>query len=306
MAELRLPEPKTPIMSALVDSEARVYASSSGRVDILRCRGRRRGQGPSWQATRSHFVFPLAGAFVWHVGRSELLCDTNQLLFAPAGSESAFSHPHGPELSMVLTPSQDLVGSLTNGTAERSGADIRSAVPAIQIAARGLRQAIYRGDDPISLDERLIDLTGMMFNQQSGGEHGEGNARRTLERSKAYLQTRFTQPLSLGDIATAVGVTPVYLTSLFRRVEGMALHQYLLSLRLTAALDRLPGTIDITTLALDLGFSSHSHFTSAFRKRFGTTPATFRQEGAVPPSVAHVPAKVLSTQPLCPARGGVE
>jgi AraC-like DNA-binding protein len=33
---------------------------------------------------------------------------------------------------------------------------------------------------------------------------------------------------------------------------------------------------DLAQLALDLGFSSHSHFTTAFRHRFGETPAHFR------------------------------
>jgi len=38
----------------------------------------------------------------------------------------------------------------------------------------------------------------------------------------------------------------------------------------------LPSADDLTSLALDLGFSSHSHFTLAFRRAFGCTPSQFR------------------------------
>jgi AraC-like DNA-binding protein len=55
------------------------------------------------------------------------------------------------------------------------------------------------------------------------------------------------------------------------------LHQYLTQLRLAHALDALPSTSDLTQLALDVGFSSHSHFTSRFRRAFGTTPSRFRE-----------------------------
>jgi len=41
-------------------------------------------------------------------------------------------------------------------------------------------------------------------------------------------------------------------------------------------LAELPYTDDLTMLALDTGFSSHSHFTAAFRRAFGCTPSQFR------------------------------
>jgi AraC family transcriptional regulator len=67
------------------------------------------------------------------------------------------------------------------------------------------------------------------------------------------------------------------LTDAFRRVEGTPLHRYLTRLRLARALDELPHAEDLTQLALDIGFSSHSHFTAAFRRAFGCTPSEFRQ-----------------------------
>ena len=48
-------------------------------------------------------------------------------------------------------------------------------------------------------------------------------------------------------------------------------------MRLARALDLLGDCDDLTTLGLDLGFSSHSHFTSAFTQAYGRSPSEFRQ-----------------------------
>ena len=64
---------------------------------------------------------------------------------------------------------------------------------------------------------------------------------------------------------------------LFRRHAGLPLHRYRRRLRLREALRRLAdGERDLTGLALDLGFSEHSHFTNAFRAEFSVPPSGFR------------------------------
>ena len=62
----------------------------------------------------------------------------------------------------------------------------------------------------------------------------------------------------------------------FQQVEGVPLHRYHLRLRLARALDLLPRCEDMSALAMDLGFSSHSHFAAAFKQMYGRTPSEFR------------------------------
>jgi AraC family transcriptional regulator len=59
-------------------------------------------------------------------------------------------------------------------------------------------------------------------------------------------------------------------------VEGLPLYRYQLRLRLSRALDLLAQCRDLTALGLDLGFSSHSHFSAAFRQAYGRSPSEFR------------------------------
>jgi AraC-like DNA-binding protein len=96
-----------------------------------------------------------------------------------------------------------------------------------------------------------------------------------IEAVKEQLSTA-DAPLSLGDLARRFQVSPAYLTDAFRRSEGMPVARYQRRLRLARALTELPHTDDITGLAFRLGFSSHAHFSAAFKSTFGQTPSEYR------------------------------
>lgn len=86
---------------------------------------------------------------------------------------------------------------------------------------------------------------------------------------------------SLELLALHVGCSPFHLARVFHRTTGRTIHDYLVQLRLRLCYFRVrePGS-DLLTLALEHGFSSHSHFTAAFRKTFGMTPTGLRQSAA--------------------------
>jgi AraC-like DNA-binding protein len=69
---------------------------------------------------------------------------------------------------------------------------------------------------------------------------------------------------------------------LFRDETGVTIHRYLNRLRLREALGPIAdGSVDLGDLAFTLGFSSHSHFTAAFRKEFGLSPRRVKQLGTL-------------------------
>ena len=98
-----------------------------------------------------------------------------------------------------------------------------------------------------------------------------------VDRAKLVLLSDLGRRWTLAAIAADVGVSPVYLTQVFQQVEAVPLYRYQLRLRLARALDLLGQYDDLTTLSMDLGFSSHSHFSSAFRQAYGRTPAEFQR-----------------------------
>ena len=108
------------------------------------------------------------------------------------------------------------------------------------------------------------------------------------DAARRLLALRFSEGLSLAAIAAAVATSPFHLARVFRRHVGCSLHAFRTQLRLRAAANHiLDGAVDLTAVALDLGFSSHSHFTSVFRTAFGFAPSRLRR---LPPAAL---AKIL-------------
>ena len=97
------------------------------------------------------------------------------------------------------------------------------------------------------------------------------------ENAKAELSRSLAAPATLADVAERLEVSPFHLCRAFRRATGSTVHRYRNGLRLAASLELLRETRHgVTDVALALGFSSHSHFTAAFRREYGVTPRSFR------------------------------
>jgi len=105
--------------------------------------------------------------------------------------------------------------------------------------------------------------------------------RRLADRVKLLLASDLSRRWTLADIGKAIGSSPVYLTQVFSQVEGIPLYQYQLQLRLARAVNMMDEYEDLSALAAELGFSSHSHFASAFRRAFGRSPTEFRRSSQV-------------------------
>ena len=127
-----------------------------------------------------------------------------------------------------------------------------------------------------------------LYGQFVGAWQAEGEAflpdgSRRAERVEATQIAMAREPgraWKLGELADEAGCSPFYLARTFHSVVGMPLHRYELRARLAAALDAVLDTSqDLTTIALELAFSSHSHFTHVFRRAFGITPSALRKHG---------------------------
>lgn len=159
-------------------------------------------------------------------------------------------------------------------------------------AERHMVRLLRRGTapDPLLIEETAIGLLVSLL-RTALGEPRRGPARSPdsshsraadiAEDVRAFLNRRYDQRLSLNQIADAVGVSVSAACHAFSESTGGTIHRYRNRLRLRQALDRLAeGFDDLTELALDLGFSSHSHFSELFRRTFGLTPSRFRADAS--------------------------
>lgn len=93
----------------------------------------------------------------------------------------------------------------------------------------------------------------------------------------AYLQKHFREKITLGMVAQAVSFNPEYFSRLFARETGMNFSAFLNSLRMDQAVDLLEHSDKkVYEIAEEVGYSSLSYFSTAFKKSFGQTPAEYQ------------------------------
>jgi AraC-like DNA-binding protein len=230
-------------------------------------------------------VFPYRGVYVRHLGSDDAVAESNQVLHFNAGEGYRVSHPiDGGDSSFVLLPDESILRELAPRDRVHEGATLRfrqqrsTLDTRAQALAALLRHSLVTGVietlEAESLALTLIRRTlGSRTTHQPGGNRG---LRKLVDRSKLVLSTDLSRRWTLAEIAVEVGVSPVYLTQVFQQVEGVPLYRYQLRLRLARALDQIGKVEDLSALALELGFSHHSHFSSAFRQAYGRSPSEFK------------------------------
>ena len=161
----------------------------------------------------------------------------------------------------------------------------RADAPTYLAQRRLFLDASDRADvDQLDVEERVVGLLDRVLGLAYADQRPWLTARQPTpaselaDRVKRWVAPRVSHRLTLTAIAKAVHCSVFHLCRSFRRATGMTLHAYRDEVRLRLALERIGnGERDLTRLALDLGYSSHSHFTAAFRRSFGVPPSGARK-----------------------------
>jgi AraC family transcriptional regulator len=102
--------------------------------------------------------------------------------------------------------------------------------------------------------------------------------RRILLRVLDRMEAEFGSELSLTQLAAESGYSQTHFSRMFRSATGQPPHRYLQELRLKKAESMLASHArPLTDIALACGFSSHAHFSTAFRSRYGLSPSAYRR-----------------------------
>lgn len=256
----------------------------------MRCSGTCRHRSPEECASETHLAFPYRGVFLRHVGRGEAVGEANQLIFFNAGEEYSISHPADggdrclsfqldESVLRELAPSDQIVaGGMLRFHRQQRGIDPRAQA----LAALLRHRLVHRTAEPLEGETMAFALVTRALGERTSHAHAARfGQQKIVDRAKRVLTADVARRWTLAEVGGEVGVSPVYLTQLFRQVEGVPLYRYQLRLRLARALDLLDRADDLTRLGLDLGFSSHSHFTAAFRQAYGVSPRAFQRSAGL-------------------------
>ena len=273
-----------------------VFETDLVRIGAFRCHP----DHPSFQDTGPAqnycFVFPRTAVEIQHEHESAFVANPNVVTFYNAG-QVYWRNPISPEGDRcdwfgvdagLLRDALRGFDSAVDDRAEHVFQFSRGWSDAqCYLLQRRLFSWVTSGNvvDPLAVQETVIELLDRVLRNTCGSRRPSDRGdiarrhRHTVHEIETLLSRKVEEQLTLGGIAGEVGLSAYHVCRLFRRVTGIKLHQYRLRLRVRQALTGIvESRRSLTEIALDAGFSSHSHFTDTFHNEFDATPSSIRRD----------------------------
>lgn len=198
------------------------------------------------------------------------------LVFHPAGERHA-NHWYDRGRCFVIELAAGFHDRLRGYSKELSGGSGIPSGPAVQAAIQAFRE--FRHFDavsPLALEGLVLEMTAAVC--RSATNHDRAAPPEWLRRVQDLLRDRLCENLSLAELSAAVGVHRGHIARMFRRHCHCTPGEYVRRLRVEQAGRELAqDDKPLAEIALALGFSDQSHFSTTFKRHTGLTPAQFRK-----------------------------
>lgn len=278
-----------------------VYSGPSLNIGEFRCHS----SSPLWRTENytgnmPAIVFPRVAVGIRQANQPTIVATPNHVMLYNAWHpyQRQLIDARGDECEFYRLPSETLIeiarhtGTPVNESHEspfRQSFALCSS--RVFLAQRAIYRAIIANEsvDDLQIEELFFDLLNELFSGSRNllptksqlGTNRDSRQTEMVEEAKALIGRNYRQPLKLDDIASYVDSSPFHLCRVFRNRTGLSIHNFLMQCRLRRSLEFvLESNRSLIDVALDLGFSSHSHFTNSFHKNFGTAPDALRKTEA--------------------------
>ena len=220
---------------------------------------------------------PRSGMYVRRMTDGDFFVDPSVMVLRNRGEEQVTVHPtNSGDRNTDIQFSQDLVEPLLN-----KGGRFRSRFhpndPAVALRHHQLLVACRSAaGNALEIEERALRLLAMSAVFESPTE-ALPRHRRIVDETRQLLATRFRDDMDLRTLARAIGMSPFHLSRVFHRAVGRTMHSYRTHLRVQWVIETLSqGAPDLSLVAIEAGFSDHSHMTRVFRSFLDATPSQVR------------------------------
>ena len=136
-----------------------------------------------------------------------------------------------------------------------------------------IRDSFTNGDGDLVIVCKICELLARVIKERNLREVSEDYAQKVI----ACINANFRLPVSVEMLAKTVGITPNYLSKVFKDSCGMTVMDYLSLTRINFAKKRLTGSSEnILDIALNCGYNNTANFNKAFKKYTAMTPRQYR------------------------------
>ena len=161
--------------------------------------------------------------------------------------------------------------------------DTRPISPAMSVVLSQIMEAkIHESIQILYFKGKVYELLSLFFNKSEDADVeqcpflvDEQNIRK-IRKAKEIILNQMTEPPTLQELSTTIGLNIKKLKEGFKQIYGETVYGYLLDHKMNEARSMLNSKqYNINEISLKLGYSTSSHFISAFKKKFGTTPKKY-------------------------------
>lgn len=234
-------------------------------------------QTPKHTHKQALFCFVMKGNYTENYGGKTRECRSSTLLFHPPGELHAehFHDAGGRSFIIEMAPGW-LNQAQQHLPIADNAADFRGGV--FELLARRLYREFDQldGAAPLIIEGLMMEMLGETARRDAAKQCH--NSPRWLQQARELLHARFTENLTLADIAQNVGVHPVHLAQTFHKTYQCTVGDYVRKLRIEYASHELATSAKpIVDIALEAGFCDQSHFTRTFKRVIGAAPSQYRE-----------------------------
>jgi AraC family transcriptional regulator len=230
---------------------------------------------PRHSHQRAYFCLIRSGTYIENYSRRVRTCRPMMLVFHPPGEPHSEVFDDQPVLSFNVELGAEWLCRLRElGCAFDQPTEFRAG----SVAALGVRlfQEFASGDadSDVSIESITLEILAAYSKQAIAADSLKPD---WLRRASENLDACLDQSLSLRNVASSVGVHPVYFAVVFRRFNGCSVGEYMRRRRIEYARNLLTNPeIPLAQIALQAGFADQSHFTRMYKRLTGRTPSQDR------------------------------
>jgi AraC-like DNA-binding protein len=223
----------------------------------------------------------------WYRGARHVTPEGRVFLVNPGEPHTGESATSQGYVYRTLNPSQELLAQVARDVGATGVPRFKGAVLNDPVLVRMLSSVHGCLIEQGSKSETEIQIIGVIahlirhYSDTSAATKPIENERQAVRRARDYLEARFSEDVSLSELAAVVALSPFYFARVFHRDVGMPPHAYLEGVRIRKARDCLDRGDDLASTALAVGYSDQTHFTRRFKRFLGITPGQYLRESKI-------------------------
>ena len=250
----------------------------------------------SQQFIQFHFCQKGSGSFEFNSGSYQLpLKSKNVILLYNPQKALPIDLKMSPDSAVVsllisinkfhslFSEDANLIHFLSPENSTKKYYDTRPISPAMSVVLSQIMEAkIHESIQILYFKGKVYELLSLFFNKSEDADVeqcpflvDEQNIRK-IRKAKEIILNQMTEPPTLQELSTTIGLNIKKLKEGFKQIYGETVYGYLLDHKMNEARSMLNSKqYNINEISLKLGYSTSSHFISAFKKKFGTTPKKY-------------------------------